>query len=704
MSNDKALDRMLVRIEHLDTLLNLVGEVIITSNNLHTTNRRIQAFYDQSRPLDKLCLDMLKSSEVSSNRISSDLHSLVMDIRMVEIRQTFQRFRRSIRDLAKGGGKQVEFVTEGEETLVDKTIAEKLYDPLNHQIRNAVDHGVEDPLERQRAGKNPVATVTLKAYQKENDIFIEIQDDGRGIDLAAVAAQAVKRGLVEESALASLKPPQIHAFIYHPGLSTKAQASQMSGRGVGMDVVKSNVEELGGEITIESTPGKGSRFTYRIPQVTAVNIVDCLTVRAGKNHYAIPILNVISTLSYPLAKISSAFGKARSIVYLGGIVTLFDLNELLKDEPIEEQDEITVVIVESKYGRIAVRVSELLSPEKLVFTPLSTVFNTHGISGTTMIAGNRMGLIVDPQELVLLSRGKRKRVEEHDAEVQKSRRDAGDEGEADAWRPAAVAAPRPEEPEAGLSPGGGDAPLQIGHREEFLMELEEMLKEADEQVLSLENNASDKELVNRIFRIFHSMKGNLMMVGLTELGGVIHEVESIMDRVRGGGMEITADIIDILLDTTDTVKEAKKAIASGQTPAIKPSLREALEKYRKPKEVKGDAPVDVNQRTFSLGSLEQFNLMAQRYSGQSVYQAYLSFKPQYQQPFLVALLILKRITRIGSVYGSVPMVEEIEAQNIGTQIKILFSSHLPEEAVNAFFADLLVPFYDVTDYQLLKES
>ncbi len=703
MSNDKTLDRMLVRIEHLDTLLNLVGEVIITSNNLHTTNRQVQEFYDQSQPIDKLCLDMLKSSEVASNRISSDLHGLVMDIRMVEIRQTFQRFRRSIRDLAKAGGKQIEFIAEGEETLVDKTIAEKLYDPLNHQIRNAVDHGIEDPLERQRLGKNPVGRVTLKAYQKENDIFIEVQDDGRGIDLAMVAAQAVKRGLVEESALTGLKPEQIHAFICHPGLSTKAQASQMSGRGVGMDVVKSNIEELGGEVTIESTPGKGSRFVYRIPQVTAVNIVDCLTVRAGKNHYAIPILNVISTLSYPSSKISSAFGKARSITYLGNIVTLYDLNRLLKDEAIEEGDDHTVVIVESKYGRIAVEVSELLSPEKLVFTPLSNVFNTIGISGTTMIAGNKMGLIVDPQELVLLSRGKRKRAEEHEAELRQSGGEAG-ETSAESWTaPVDTALTAGNAVESPPSSDGG-ATVDIGHREEFLMELDEMLKESDEQILTLESNTGDKELVNRIFRIFHSMKGNLMMVGFTELGDFIHQVETIMDRVRGGEMEITPEIVDILLDTTDTVKEARKAISAGRPPVIKPSLKEGLEKYRKPKETVTEALVDIHTRTFSLGSLEQFNLMAQKYSGQHVYQVYLSFKPQYQQPFLVALLILKRLTRIGNVYGSVPMVEEIEAQNIGNQLKIIFSSHLPEEGVTTFFSDLLVPHYDVTDYQILRES
>lgn len=693
---------MLVKIDHLDTLLNLVGEVIITSNNIHTTNRRIQEFYDKSAPLDKLSLDMLKAAEVSSNRISSDMHSLVMDIRMVEIRQTFQRFRRSVRDMAKAGGKQVDFITLGEETLVDKTIAEKLYDPLNHQIRNSIDHGVEDPLERQRLGKEPVAKVTLKAYQKENNIFIEIRDDGRGVNVASVAAAALKRGLVEEGELSRMTEQQKIAFIFHPGLSTKDKASQLSGRGVGMDVVRSNIEELGGEIQIESTRGAGSVFTYRIPQVTAVNIVDCLTVRAGKNFFAIPILNVVATLGMRGDKVHTAFGASKSITYLGSIVTLFDLNELLGDPALAMETDITVVIVEAKNGRIAVQVSELLSPEKLVFTPLSSVFAAQGLSGTTMIGGNRMGLIVDPEELIQLSRG---------VKVGEGEEGASEE----------LTAPRKDDREVGLPIAGEDASteerdargggeidtggeIQIGHRDEFIMELEEMLKEADEAILSLENSPGDMDIINKIFRTFHSMKGNLMMVGLTELGDFIHEIESIMDRVRGGGLEISEEIIDILLDASDTIKEAKKAITGNRKPSIKSALRETLEKYKKPKEEKKIEPVDVHQRTFHLGSLERFNLMAQKYSGRHIYQVYLSFSPEYQQPFLVALLILKRIARIGYVFGAIPTVEEIEGQNIGRQLKIMFSSSMESEAVKEWFASVLGRYYDVTDYEILKES
>lgn len=704
------VDRMMVKISHLDTLLNLVGEVIITSNNISTTNRRIQEFYDRQRAIDKVTMDMLKMTEVASNRASSDMHGLVMDIRMVEIRSTFQRFRRPVRDMAKDAGKQVDFITIGEETLVDKTIAERLYDPLNHQIRNAIDHGVEDPLERQRMGKPPMARVTLRAYQKENNVFIEIKDDGRGIDPESVARAAVNRGIIEESALSSMTNDDKLELIFHPGLSTKATASKISGRGVGMDVVKSNIEQLGGEVVIDTKVGEGTAFIYRIPQITAVNILDCLTVLAGKSHYAIPILNVVSTLSMPSSKVHTTLQKGRTITHLGSLVTLFDLNELLGDKPLDPADEITIVIVEAKNGKISLRVSELLMPEKLVFTPLSKMFSVQGISGTTTMSGNKMGMIIDVLELINRSRGIAIGGEavmvERGARAQVAAVEAVMAAQTGAAVKEALAAEEKEEREdiAGKLVLSSDIGKEIGHREEFFVELEDILRNVDEQILSLENNPSDTDIVNRIFRDFHSMKGNLMMVGLTELGGFIHEVEVILDQARSGSLEITEEIIDILLDSADIIKAAKQAIAEGRAPVIDRSLLKSIEKYKKPKEKKTEEPVDIHNRTFHIGSLERINLFAHRYAERHIYQLFLSFTPKSQQAFLVALLILKRLARIGHIFGCVPTAEEIENQSISNQLKVMFSSPMEEDALRKFIEDVLIRYYDVNEYEILKTA
>jgi len=695
------IDRMLVRIKHLDRLLNLVGEVIIISNNISTTNRRIQAFYDRGQPLDKISLDMIKTAEESSNRISSDLHSLVMDIRMVEISGTFNRFRRAVRDMARDAGKDVELEMLGGDTFVDKTIAEKLYDPLNHQVRNAIDHGIEDPLERQRLGKPAKAKLTLKASMRENNIYIEVKDDGRGIDADRLLIHAENKGLVNKGAGEKLSDKEKLNFIFHPGFSTKATASKLSGRGVGMDVVKSNIEELGGSVSIDTRLGKGSAFTYTIPQVTAVNILDCLTVRAGSNLLAVPILNVVSTLRVSSDKVHSTFEEGRTISYLGSLVTLYDLNELLGETPINEEESRTIVIVDDKNGKIALNVSELLAPEKLVYSPLSDIFDVQGISGVTTMSGNRMGLILDIHELIGRSKGIAK-----DGHEQAP--DAGEVGEApdeEDTGEALVSAKKESENDKPLVETvalSSDIGSDIGHRDEFLMELEEMVNNVGEEVLSLENNPGDTELINKTFRNFHSIKGNLMMVGLNELGSFVHEIEAILDQARSGDLEITSEITDILLDATDVIKDAKKSIVKGKPPEISKSLLKSVAKFQEQKEVNTVEVIDVHQRTFHLGSLERFNLMAHRHTGHSVYQLFLCFKPEFQHTFLVALLILKRISKIGNIFGTVPSIEEIENQNIEKQLKIMFSSQLDKKGLEKFIEDVLVKYYDVTEFEILK--
>lgn len=696
-----AIDRMLVRIKHLDRLLNLVGEVIIISNNISTTNRRIQAFYDRSQPLDKISLDMIKTAEESSNRISSDLHSLVMDIRMVAISGTFNRFRRAVRDMARDAGKEVELEVIGGDTFVDKTIAEKLYDPLNHQVRNAIDHGIEDPLERQRLGKPSKAKLTLKALMRENNIYIEVKDDGRGIDAEKLLKIAKERGLVEEKESGQLSDDEKLSFVFHPGLSTKTSASKLSGRGVGMDVVRSNIEELGGSVSINTNLGKGTVFTYTIPQVTAVNILDCLTVRAGTNLLAVPILNVVSTLRVAGSKVHTTFSEGKAISYLGSLVTLYDLNELLGGAPLDEEENKTIVIVDDKNGRIALSVSELLAPEKLVYSPLSDIFDVQGVSGVTTMSGNRMGLILDVLELINRSKGNTGNGDQQPPSANEIA-EALEQKDAGGALSTAEKDGKKDKPLVETVALSSDIGSDIGHRDEFLMELEEIVNNVGEEILSLENNPGDMELINKAFRNFHSIKGNLMMVGLSELGSFVHEIEAILDQARSGDLEITSEITDILLDATDVIKEARNSIIKGKPPEISKSLLQTVAKFQETKEAKVVEAIDVHQRTFHLSSLARFNLMAHRHSKHSIYQLFLSFKPEYQHGFLVALLILKRISKIGHIFGTVPSIEEVENQNVENQLKVMFSSPLDNEGLQKFIEDILVKYYDVTEFEILR--
>ncbi|MDR2302765.1 MAG: chemotaxis protein CheW, partial [Deltaproteobacteria bacterium] len=363
------LDRMAVKISHLDRLLGLTGEIIISASNISILQRHLSTSLSN---LDKNSLEMIKNVALTTNRISSDLHHLVIDIRMVPIKETFLRFRRLVRYLAKKRGRQVDFEIVGEDTLVDKTVAERLYEPLAHQIRNAVDHGLEDPLERKHVGKDPTGQLVLTAYKKEGFTYVSVSDDGHGLDETKIRQVAVEKGFLPPAAAQAISAAECWNLIMQPGFSTATEATEISGRGVGMDVVKSTVESLGGEIIIETAKGKGSTFTYKIPQLSAVNITDALIIRSGESYYAVPIGNVVATQSFTLSDVNTTMEATESIIYLGSIVPLHDLRGLLTGAPLpdaEFSENLPVIIIDSKNGRLALKVSEFIRPQKLVLIP-----------------------------------------------------------------------------------------------------------------------------------------------------------------------------------------------------------------------------------------------------------------------------------------------------------------------------------------------
>jgi two-component system chemotaxis sensor kinase CheA len=253
---------------------------------------------------------------------------------MVPIRDTFLRFRRLVRDIAKKKGRQVNFEIVGEDTLVDKTVAEKLYEPLAHQIRNAIDHGLEDALERQHNGKDPTGQLVLTAYKKEGFTYISVSDDGRGLNEARIRQVAVEKGFLSPTAAAAIGQAECWSLIMQPGFSTNIEATEISGRGVGMDVVKNTVETLGGEVIIETASGRGTLFTYKIPQLSAVNITDALIIRTGESFCAVPIGNVVATQAIDPQEIITTMESTASLQYLGSIIPLHDLRGLLSGAPL----------------------------------------------------------------------------------------------------------------------------------------------------------------------------------------------------------------------------------------------------------------------------------------------------------------------------------------------------------------------------------
>ena len=394
-TQNRGVDRMLVRIEHLDKLLNLAGEVIITSSTLHELQRDMVDAVTNHRPMTDGDLQIIKSADESSARISQDLHDLVMAIRMVEIGETFKLFRRPVRDLARNLKKEIDLKFEGEKVLVDKALAERLVEPVLHMLRNSADHGLETPIERLHQGKNETGIILLKAVEHEHETEIIVSDDGRGIDEQKIIERARKLGYLHTGETVDLL-----SILCASGFSTKDKATDTSGRGVGLDLVYNMVSEFSGTIELENEPKQGSTFRLHIPKLKAVNIIDALIVRCNQTLYALSIDQVVSLQGFKPNQIHASMDQERFIKYLGTPLALFDLSELLGSEAtqLDNPEVVPVVIIEGKKDKIACVVSEFLAPSKLVNVPLAKdMFNRDvmGIAGTCIISGGRVGMTVD---------------------------------------------------------------------------------------------------------------------------------------------------------------------------------------------------------------------------------------------------------------------------------------------------------------------
>jgi len=690
------IDRMAVKIYHLDQLLSLTGEVIITASNISLLQRHLQS---QPAQLDKESMEMLKNASLTSSRISSDLHHLVMDIRLVPIRETFLRFRRLVRDLAKKKGRQVNFEIVGEDTLVDKTVAERLYEPLAHQIRNAIDHGLEDPLERKQQGKDPLGRLTLTAYKKEGFTYVSVADDGRGLEEKRLKQAAVEKGLLSREAAAALTRDDTLALIMQPGFSTAGEATEISGRGVGMDVVKSTVEELGGEVLIETEPGTGTVFTYKIPQLSAVNITDALIIRAGEDFYALPIGNVVATQAFLPQDIHTMMEVTESIIYLGSIIPVYDLKELLSGRPLDEKQEvIPIIIIEAKNGRLGLKVSEFIRPQKLVLISLPEIFTVQGVSGTTILGGNQLGLVLDPFALIARATNQGRGMSEDlflsREKVEIFEEETAIRREEEPTTQKAVETPEPE-PEAETGVTGRLA-------EEFFLEIQQILTDLNEEVFQLEKEPDNARRINTIFRHFHSIKGNLIMTGFSALGGFVHQVESILDRVRDKELEVTEEIVDLLLDAVKVLEQALEHLRAGRRYEVQDrDLLAQLEKYRRREVSAEEEDGEVFEETFRLPALSRLLLQAKTAQGANIFQSLLRFKPRFQEPGLLSYLVLRRLALIGDVIDTVPALDKIEHGLVRDSIKVLFATrHSPEE-VNRFMDRQLVRHYDVIEFENL---
>jgi len=392
-ANDVASIR--VPIDKVDALVDLVGELVISQAMVN----ELAANFDDGK------LAQLQDALAALDRNTRELQERVMAVRMVPVGTVFNRFPRLARDLSLQLGKRVRLVMEGEETELDKGMIERLGDPLTHLVRNAIDHGLESPEARRAAGKREEGTVTLRAAHEGGNVIIDILDDGKGLDLARIREKAIAHALIRPDE--ALSSEETCNLIFAPGFSTAAVVSDVSGRGVGMDVVKRNVDAMNGSITIHSEPGKGSRFRIRLPLTLA--ILDGLVVRVGDSSYVVPLLSVVESLRPSPRDVRSILGQGEVLVVRGESIPFVRLHALFgHHEAVTEPAQGIVVVLETEERRFGVLADEVLGQQQVVIKNLETNFRKlDAVMGATILGDGRISLIADVQELFRIAINRR---------------------------------------------------------------------------------------------------------------------------------------------------------------------------------------------------------------------------------------------------------------------------------------------------------
>ncbi|MDQ7006052.1 MAG: chemotaxis protein CheA [Acidobacteriota bacterium] len=397
---ESAPKTMRVNQELLDTFMNLVGELIVARNAFGHIERRLELGDGERGD----ALKDLRAASLAVARISEEMQRTVMEMRMVPIRTVFQKFPRMIRDLSKKSGKRAQIILQGEETEIDKGIAEELGDPLVHIIRNSIDHGMEPPEERLRAGKPEVGTVILRAAHEGNFIIIEIVDDGRGINTEAVLEKAIEKGLVSREQAQNLSHEDICGFIFKPGFSTAKNITDISGRGVGMDVVLTNLKKLKGNVHVSSEQGQGTIVRLEVPLTLA--LVDALLVEVDGQTFAMPLDAVAETVKVRVDAVKSLM-KKKAITLREEVVSVADLAELLGIQRRHdlEQEELTLLILKLGGNRLGVIVDRIQRKEEIVVKPLADYLTAiPGLAGASILGDGRSILILEPGEMMTLAR------------------------------------------------------------------------------------------------------------------------------------------------------------------------------------------------------------------------------------------------------------------------------------------------------------
>jgi two-component system chemotaxis sensor kinase CheA len=390
----KKTDTASIRVDtdKIDKLINLVGELVITQSMLSDLGARFE--------MGQMPVLLERMAQLEHN--TREIQERVMGIRMLPIGTAFSRFPRLVRDLSAKAGKKIQLVLSGEETELDKTVIESIGDPLTHLVRNSADHGLEAPEERLDNNKPELGTIRLNAFHSGGSICVTVEDDGRGLNRDKILAKAIKQGLIAENE--KLSDDQIWPLIFKPGFSTAEKVTDVSGRGVGMDVVKRNIEGLGGAVSIKTELGKGTIFTLKLPLTLA--IIEGMTVRVGKETYIVPLLSILESIQPKAGVMKTVVGKGELIDVRSTYLPMMRLYDVFSLQPeFTDPTKAILLILETEGEQVAVMVDEILGQQQVVIKSMEQNFRKiDGIAGATILGDGTVGFILDVRGLIEMSR------------------------------------------------------------------------------------------------------------------------------------------------------------------------------------------------------------------------------------------------------------------------------------------------------------
>lgn len=394
-----------IDIERLDSLMEQVGELVVNRNRLAQLSRLLEAKYRGDQIVDELERSMIQTGKVV-NMLQQD----IMKIRMLPLETVFTGFPRMVRDLARKAGKKIDFVIEGQETEIDRSVIEHIKDPLVHLLRNAVDHGIEPPERRRALGKPETGRITLSAYHEQNHIVITVADDGRGVDPANIKRSAVEKGIITAERAARMSDAEAIDLIFAPGVSTAERTTEVSGRGVGMDVVKTNIEALRGSVLVSSEKNRGTRFTLKLPLTLA--ILPALLVEAGGTLCAIPLADVVEAAKLPTGHIKTIRG-TKVIMWRDTVLSVLDLAAVFgwKKVSTSSNGEVCSVVVKAGDLKACLTVDSLKGQQDIVLKTLGNYLRgTRGIAGASILGDGSVTLVLDIPTLLstTISDGRRR--------------------------------------------------------------------------------------------------------------------------------------------------------------------------------------------------------------------------------------------------------------------------------------------------------